>query len=221
MPRGPIGDVPPPAEVAAEPPPAPLAPAAPPAKPFAERLLDPEGPVPGMPGFSITRKPSKQHCTGIEIVTKRSKKVSKDDAPLAEVYALEFPKGLSFDPNDATKREASMKKFSDWLENMRRVAENAQQHYEKALDAKQDPAAVARIAQIVARLSSLIARAEIPADVRTGEYAAEKILAYCDAMQQAAEPLLAKAEDAIAVCATQASGQPAGWWTPVCTSPAP
>ena len=28
-----------------------------------------------------------------------------------------------------------------------------------------------------------------------------------------------RAEDAIAVCAQQAAGQPAGWWTPVCTSP--
>lgn len=172
-----------------------------------------------MPGFTITRKTSKTHCTGVEIVTKRSKKVAKDDALLADVYAIEFPKGLSFDPKDKAKQEASMKKFNAWLENMMKVAEKAQKHYEQALEKTKDPAAVARIAQIAARLASVIGRAEIPTDVRSGDYVDEKVAAYCDAMQQAAEPLLARAEDAVAVCAQNAAGKPAGWWTPYCVAP--
>jgi hypothetical protein len=214
-----VADAPPPPEEAA-PPQEPAAPPAPPPKPFADRLLDAEGPVPGMPGFSIARKPSKKHCTGVEIVTKRSKKIAKDDAPLAEVYAIEFPKGLNFDPNDAKKKEASMKKFNDWLEMMMDISGKAQKHYEASLTANKDLASVVRIAQIAARLSSVIGRAEIPPDVRTGQFSDEKTAAYCDAMQNAAEPLLARAEEALRICADKSAGQPTGWWTAVCT-PAP
>ncbi len=189
----------------------------PPPKPFADRLLDADGPVPGMAGFSITRKPSKKHCTGIEIVTTRPKKVAAEDALIADVYAIEFPKGLNFDANNEKKREASMNKFNDWLEDMKATAEKAQKHYEASLAANKDLASVVRIAQITARLASVIGRAEIPPDVRTGQYPDEKIAAYCDAMKAAAEPLIARAEEALRICAEKSAGQPTGWWTSVCT----
>ena len=115
-----------------------------------------------------------------------------------------------------------MKKFSDWMEKMKTVSEKAQKHYEASLAANKDLASVARIAQIAARLASVIGRAEIPPDVRTGEYADEKIAAYCDAMMTAAEPLIARAEDALRICAEKAPGQPTGWWNELCAAaPAP
>jgi hypothetical protein len=207
---------------AAEPPPA--APPAPPAKPLYERLRDADGKVAGLAGFSIKRKADAKHCGGIAIVTTRSKKVAKADAPLAAVYKLEFPRGLSFDPDPkhAKKREASMKKFQAFLEELNTVAGDARKHYEQQLtdgDPTAKVAAAARIAQVMLRTASLIGRAEIPADVRTGEFADDKVKAFCDLLVQTAEPLQARGEEAMAICAEKSKDIAAGWWNDVCVTP--
>lgn len=136
-----------------------------------------------------------------------------DDAPLAAVYAVSFPTDLVF---DAEHRERSLNEFNQWLDRMKHAADEATAHYEKRFAATLDPAALARIAQITDRFAALLLRAPIPADVRTGEFAAEQSKAYCDALATAAAPLVDRTDETLARCADLARGQPAGWWTSYC-----
>jgi len=207
--------------VAAAPPDAPPAAAAP-AKSVYERLRDTDGKVAGLAGFSIKRKASKNHCGGFAIITTRGKKVAKDDEPLVAVYKLEFPKGLNFnpDPKHKKQKEASLEKFNKFLEEIHKVGGDANTYYEHKLIGDGDPAlevaAAARIAQLQTRIASVLARAEIPADVRTGEFADDKVKAFCDKLVEVAEPLQARAELAISACADKAKNVGAGWWNEVC-----
>jgi len=219
-PLEPISSSPPGDNVTGDPP-APLAEAPPPpAKPpvpVHERLRDPEGPVPGLPGFSLVHKKSANHCGGVQVIVKRTKKVAAADAPLAKLYAIEFPKNLNFDPEDRRANERAMKEFNGWLDSTKAAATEGRMFYEKSIAEHHDMASVARVAQISARFSSMIARAEIPLDVRKGELAAEKIKAYCGAVEGAAEPLVEQTEETIRFCAEKLAQQPSdGWWTAYC-----
>lgn len=198
-------------------------------KPITDRLRDDSGDVAGLPGWKIQRKPDAAYCGGIKIVTTSGKKkLPADDQPMANVFALEFPTGLDFDPDPkhTRRREASLKKFNDFVQQMTKVGGMAKKHYEGWIadgsrDAEAKVRAMARIAQIQMRMASLIARAEIPKDVRSGEMKEEKMAAFCDKLSEVAEPLLAQAEEATRVCNEKLSLAPsAGWWTTVCT-PAP
>jgi hypothetical protein len=210
-----------------QPAPAPAAPPAPakaPAKSLYERLRDTDGKVPGLAGFSIKRKADAKRCGGFAIVTKRAKKVAKADALLAAVYKLEFPTGLSFDPDpqQTAKREASMLKFNKFLEEMTAVGTDARKHYEKQLaegDATTKVAAAARMAQVYLRLASLLGRAEIPADVRSGDFADDKIEVFCDTLVEKAEPIQALGEQAMSFCAEKAKAVAPGWWNEICVTP--
>jgi hypothetical protein len=199
------------------PPPAPAPPPAPPKKSVYETIRDTDGDIAGLAGFSIKRKVDATHCGGIAIVTTRARKIAKDDQPLADVFALEFPTGLSFDDKHKTE---SMKKFNAFLQKLTTVGAASREHYEKQIqsgDAVAKMAAAARMAQIFTRLASLLARAEIPADVRSGDFAQDKIDAYCDELVRVAEPIQAMAEQAIAACASKKPQINGGWWDPVCT----
>jgi hypothetical protein len=199
-------------------------PSAQPQKPLLERLRDAEGKVPGLAGFSIKRKSDANYCGGVQIVTTRAKKVAKDDAPLVAVYKLEFPKGLSFDPDpkQLKKKEASKVKFDKFLEELSKVGGDARKHYEQKLtdgDATAKVAAAARLAQVYLRLASVLVRAEVPIDVRTGEFAEDKIRAFCDALAEKAEAIQALGEQAMTFCAEKAKAVDAGWWNEVCVAP--
>ena len=201
----------------AEPAPATPAPAAPP--PLYPRLRDAEGPVPGLAGYVLARSQDEHHCGGTKIVTSHGKgKVATDDQPLVDVYELAFPTGLDF--SEAGKQHSALR-FKVWMKQMQDVGAKATEHYEAQLhdrDARVQLAAAARLAQIRFRIASVIARAEIPADVATGDYAKDKIDAYCDALATAAEPLQASAEDAAKACAEKAAQLAVhGWWDQVCT----
>jgi hypothetical protein len=126
---------------------------------------------------------------------------------MAKVFALTFPTGLDFDPDPKkkTKKAASLAKFNDFVENMKKVSGDARKFYEGWLtddkrDAEAKVRAVARIVQIHTRVASLLVRAEIPKDVRSGEFRDEKVSAFCDQMMQVAEPLVAQSEEATRVC---------------------
>ncbi|MGE0871391.1 MAG: hypothetical protein AB7P03_22710 [Kofleriaceae bacterium] len=187
-------------------------------------MRDPEGKVPGLPGFAIKHRRSTKHCGGIAIATIRSSKVAKEDAVIAAFYKIEFPMGLSFDPDPAQRklRDASMKRFNDFIDNVRKSRSEAVEHYMQAVN-KTDPTgsviAAARIAQINLRLASVLARAEIPGDVRTGDFADEKIGAYCERMSSLAETVQTDAEAALGVCAERSKDVGAGWWTELCVEP--
>lgn|GEM_PF-4230349 len=223
----PTAPTPEPAPVAeAEPPPAAAPEPAPPAPkvPLFERLRD-DGEVAGLDGWKTQRKADATYCGGFKIVTTRGKKkVAADDQPLVDVYALAFPTNLNFDPDPKNKKakEASLKKFNDFTETMQKVGGTATKFYEgwftdSARDISAKIQAAARIAQINTRLASILARAEIPKDVRTGEFADDKKAAFCDKLLEVAEPLASRAQDATNVCATKLEKAPStGWWTSVC-----
>lgn len=213
-------------KVADEPPQAPAAEPAPiPKKPIHERLRDNDGKVPGLAGFSIQRKPDKNYCGGIRIITKRPKKVAKGDERLAAIFKLEFPTGLSFDPKNKAKQEASVEKVNKFAEEVSTLGNEARIFYEQQV--REDPDltvkinATARLAQIYFRLASVFAHAEIPADVRAGESAGDKIDAFCNALDDRAEPLVDAGEQAAGMCVmklsvTRSSVKPADWWSEVC-----
>ena len=201
----------------APPPPPPAPPPAPPKKTVYEALRDTDGDIAGLAGFSIQRKVDPNHCGGIAIVTKRAKKIAREDQPLADVFALEFPTDLSFDDKHKTE---STKKFNAFLQQLMKVGGAAREHYEQQVrtgDPVMKVAAAARMAQLFTRLASLLARPEIPFDVRTGDFAQDKIDAFCDTLAKQAESIQAMAEQAIAACFAQKAQVNGGWWDPVCT----
>lgn len=174
-----------------------------------------------MPGWSIKRVPDATYCGGSKIVTlRRKRKLAPDDQPLADVYALAFPTGLDFDPDRPAVKQASLTRFNSFVETMMRTGKSATDHYTATAtgtDPRARAQAAARIAQVQLRLASLIVRAEIPRDVRTGEFAADKIAAYCDKMNEVGEPLVERGEEALGRCAALVADAPSsGWWVDMC-----
>jgi hypothetical protein len=185
-----------------------------------DRLHDQPGEVAGMPGWAIKSQPDTTFCGGSKIITvKRKRKLEPEQQPLANVYALAFPTGLGF-AEPATKA-ASMKAIETWMKTLQSTAQAASGYYEGMIQT--DPAAkahaAARIAQLSFRLAEVLARAEIPKDVRTGEFAADKIAAFCDEMGEIAEPLAQRGEEALKLCAGAAGGA-TGWWSSYCVTAA-
>jgi hypothetical protein len=203
----------------AEPPPPP-APAPKPA--FHDRLRDVDGPVPGFAGYSLKRTPSTSHCGGTKVTLTRPRTVAPADKHLATLYAIEFPSGLVFDPDPAKKavREASLKKLDNFVKAVTKAGGDAAKFYGDKVKDKDESvklAAIARVAQIQFHVASVLARAEIPVDVRTGEFKDDKIAAFCDQMKMMSEPLVAQAEMALETCATAVKQATAkGWWNEVC-----
>ena len=77
----------------------------------------------------------------------------------------------------------------------------------EALDGSRDPeialAALARTGELVDQFANQVLTVDIPADIRTGEIATEKIDAYCDAMVGVVEPLEHRALQAFDRCLTR------------------
>jgi tetratricopeptide (TPR) repeat protein len=136
-------------------------------------------------------------------------KIARADDDLERMFAKTFPSGLDFDPAPEHKaaKQASLKRFNDWIADETKTGQDLTRGYESALTMK-DPsasiAAAARIGQTSYAFARALAVAEIPKDVRTGDFAKDKTQAYCDALDQAAAPLAAHAADAFAVCVDKA-----------------
>ena len=185
-----------------------------------ERLHDAAGAVAGLPGFRITHRVDPDHCGGLAVEAKRdvAAQVSADDAALADVLAIAFPTSLDFSEKT---RAASSVTFNTWVEDMRARGAAARKTYSDRFLANDSTAvqrvvAAARIVQLQRHLASTVVRAEIPRDVRSGEYAGEKIEAFCDRLEEVAEPIVLAAEGAAKVCAEAAAKAGPGWWTRVC-----
>ncbi|HEY4179546.1 MAG TPA: hypothetical protein VGM90_22050 [Kofleriaceae bacterium] len=208
---------------APEPPPAevpPEAPPAPPPLPVADRLRD-EGPVAGMDGWTLKRTADPTFCTGFKITTVRGKKkIAAENKPLADVFAIAFPTNLNFDPANKKRADAQLAKFQTWFQKTLEVSKTSRAAYEATLapggDVAEAVRATARIAQINYRFASVLARAPIPKDVRTGEFKEDKIAAFCDRFAESAEPLVESAEQAIAVCAKKIDPSSTDWPAAFC-----
>jgi tetratricopeptide (TPR) repeat protein len=135
---------------------------------------------------------------------------------------LPFPQGLNFDPDPAKKAiaEKSKKRFEEWLTGRKKVGESARLKYEDTLkinDAATSIATYARLAQISQNLSDALFTAAIPENVRTGEFADEKVEAFCDQMTVVAEPLDSTALKDYGVCLNKSTEL--GWfsdWSRMC-----
>jgi hypothetical protein len=201
----------PPPEPAPTPPPSALA--------ILDRMHDKAGEIPGMPGWSLKRVEDKTVCSATRIaITRGKRKLDADQLALAKVYGLTFPADLSFDPANKQGTEASLKRFSEFVEKMKKTGADATKHFEASLagELPAKTAAAARIGQVSLQMASLLARAPIPKDVRSGDMAAEKIDAYCDKMEEVAGPLAIRGQEALAVCAK--AGAPAGWYSALCAT---
>ncbi len=138
-----------------------------------------------------------------------------------ETYlTLKFPIGLNFDPGNKPMKERSLKRFNDWVAEKTKAGGKATSQYEAILKI-QDPAnsigAAARIGQISQNLSDILFTAEIPKDVRTGEFAEDKVDAFCDKMTEVADPLEKRSLEAYGVCLSESTKL--GWfsdWSKLC-----
>jgi tetratricopeptide (TPR) repeat protein len=149
-------------------------------------------------------------------------KVAEADKDFEAYLDLRFPFGLNFDPAPEHKAIAakSLKRFNDWVAQKQKIGGSATARYEAVLAIK-DPAnsitAAARIGQISQNFSDALFTAEIPKDVRTGEFADEKVEAFCDRMTEVAEPLEARSLEAYGVCLSKSTDL--GWfsdWSKLC-----
>ena len=79
-------------------------------------------------------------------------------------------------------------------------------------------AATARLTQLYFRAASVLARAEVPVDIRTGDNADEASLVYCEVLSSKAEPLLTLGLQALEACQKHTKVAPAGWWAELCVA---
>jgi len=136
------------------------------------------------------------------------------------LIALDFPTGLRFDDDAAKKR--SLDVFQKWIRQLERGGADARAAYRRVLELGGAPpawqiAAMARSGQLFERAADLQAHAAIPADVRRGTYASEATAAYCDALDEQAEPLRSAARDAYTACVDRADAAGVtGRWVELC-----
>jgi len=143
-------------------------------------------------------------------------KVAEADKDFEAYLDLKFPANLNFDPAPEHKaiKEKSLKRFNEWVEQKKKVGGGATAKFEGVLgikDAANSITAAARLGQISQNFSDALFTAEIPNDVRTGEFADEKVEAYCDKMTEVAEPLEAASLNAYGTCLAKSTEL--GWFS--------
>ena len=149
-------------------------------------------------------------------------KFAEADVQFEAYLTLKFPANLNFDPapQNTAIRATSDKRFGAWVAERTKIGGSATAKYEAILgikDAATSIAASARLAQISQNLSDALFSAAIPNDVRTGEFAGEKVEAFCDKMATVAEPLDRRALDGFTVCLAKSTEL--GWfgrWSKLC-----
>ena len=146
--------------------------------------------------------------------------LARADRDFEDYLGAAFPQGLDFDPRNPVIKAKSLKRFDAWVADKTKVGGKATAQYEAILgvkDAATSIAAAARIGQIQQHFSDALFTAEIPKDVRTGEFADEKVEAFCDRMTEVAEPLEARSLEAFRVCLGKSTEL--GWfsdWSKLC-----
>lgn len=184
-----------------------------------DRLGDEAGPIAGLPGFSIERTADPTHCGGVavRIVRAPDAVVPPGDEKLVRMFEMRAPTGLDY--HEPALKEKSLNTMKHWFDALLSTAQDAAQGYQAQLPGSTGATAgvaIARSVQVYRFLASPIVRLEIPVDMRDGDLADEKQAAFCDALSKAAEPLVAKADEAVRVCVEKSATLGSGWWTTVC-----
>jgi hypothetical protein len=124
------------------------------------------------------------------------------DVELEKFLAIVFPTNLDFSPDSG--RQASMKRFSMWLEDKKRAGSQTTRKYETVLavkDAASSITAAERLGIVSEMFASMLGTTAMPRGLAGGgASSADARLAYCDAMGVAAEPLEGRAAQAYGVC---------------------
>ncbi|MGH9887283.1 MAG: tetratricopeptide repeat protein, partial [bacterium] len=149
-------------------------------------------------------------------------KIAEADKDFEAYLDIKFPGGLNFDraPEHKAILAKSNKRLDEWFTSKKKLGETARGKYNAVLavkDAANSITATARIGQIAQNFSDALFTAEIPKDVRTGEFADEKVEAYCDRLTELAEPLEATSLEAYGVCLGKSTEL--GWfseWSTLC-----
>lgn len=131
---------------------------------------------------------------------------------------IKFPQGLNFDPAKPKEVEKSNKRFDEWFKDKEKVAGKASGVYQKLIFEVKDPAnaiaGAARIGQVTQNFADALYTAEIPAFIRPYE---EAVDAYCERLEQVAEPLDGTSLNAFGACLKNSTDF--GWfsnWSKLC-----
>ncbi len=173
--------------------------------------------VPGTRSLVAYSVPDAAHCGGTATGVRQTGPADDIEPELVAALTLEYPHDLDF----TADKNGSRDRFTAWLADATAKAERASELYTKRLAAagaspEARYAAVARQVQIVRAFADALEHAELPLDARTGEHAAERAHAYCDALTNAAAPLRQKADFAAAKCRAFATSH--GWWSLACAA---
>ncbi|HEX8111037.1 MAG TPA: tetratricopeptide repeat protein [Kofleriaceae bacterium] len=149
-------------------------------------------------------------------------KLADADRDFEAYLDLRFPQGLNFDSRPEMKAIAakSNKRFTDWVTQKQKVGGTAKAKYNAVFAIKDNAdsiTAAARIGQISQDFSDALFTAEIPTNVRTGPYAQDATDAYCDRLQEVADPLEATSLEAYGTCLSKSTDL--GWfsdWSKLC-----
>ncbi len=142
------------------------------------------------------------------------------DGELKKYFAITFPTGLDFDPGNKVVLQRATKRFNDWYAAKSQAAEQLSTKYAAILGMatnEQKIEVAARLGQVTDELAHELATAEIPGNVRRGEFAVEASKAFCEALTDKAEPLFTAAAEKYRVCADTAKQQSiSNDWTAWC-----
>lgn len=130
------------------------------------------------------------------------------DPELAHYLAIAFPNGLDFDPGRPAVRTASEKRFTAWFVAKTDAQKVLADKYGALLATATWPqqiAAAARLGQITEQFAEVLLTAEVPLNVRRGEFAAEATEAYCDALAENAQAIVASTIEKYKACAERAT----------------
>lgn len=173
--------------------------------------------VAGTRSLVVQTTPDADHCGGAAITVRQIATPDDIEPELVAAMTIESPSGLNFtaDHAEATAR------FDAFLRDAAGKVERANAIYKARMtddsaSAEVRMSAAARVTQILRRFADVLGHAEIPVDFHTGDHAIDKANAYCDALANAAEPLIEKAEAAAAQCRERSTTP--GWWTAACAA---
>ncbi len=130
------------------------------------------------------------------------------DPELAHYLALAFPTRLDFAADKPAVKDASMKRFTGWFAAKTDAEQVLASKYGALLATATWPqqiAAAARLGQITEQFAELLLTAEVPADIQRGQFAAEATEAYCDALAEKAQVILASSVEKYKACAERAT----------------
>jgi tetratricopeptide (TPR) repeat protein len=137
-------------------------------------------------------------------------KLAVGDQEMERYLMIAFPRDLDFDPARSDARQASMKRFSTWIEDKQKAGSAANRAYEVVIgikDAASSITAAHRLGLTSQAFANALVAAEIPKSVKGDDLTA----AYCEVMTTTAEPLEARAVMGFGVCLAKSTEL--GWWS--------